>query len=396
MTRQEIIRNPNFIKDINPKYVSSYLNLKGWNQEKIIADRASIWILPSKQDNEDNYYEILLPLQSSIQDYAIRISEVLQTLSIVENRPVIEIINEINNIDADIIRIRVEYPDITDNTIHLDDGIRLFDSTKQLMYSISSSVVNPRPFFQGGRSKKVTDYMEKLRIGQTEPGSYIIKIISPVSDPLSDNFERQVIKKLFNALEITNNFPENIEEGEKLVEIVDTGISSNFCDAILKMSQGVSKEGIQFNLSRSKNTELPSNVSSEIKINVDALPRLKEAKEKLKSKGVVTYFHKRDKRRTKKSSPIFQEPSQTESLYKVEGKVIKLEWGEEDKKGRVTIITSIQGNTQESEIVIELNRADYKKAFEANLNQSLIICTGNLIEEKNQLIIRDVRSFTIE
>ncbi|NET46766.1 hypothetical protein [Okeania sp. SIO2B3] len=47
-------------------------------------------------------------------------------------------------------------------------------------------------------------------------------------------------------------------------------------------------------------------------------------------------------------------------------------------------------------IVIELNRADCKKAFEANLNQSLIICSGNLIEEKNQLIIRDVCSFTIE
>ncbi|NES67492.1 MAG: hypothetical protein F6K24_20750, partial [Okeania sp. SIO2D1] len=82
--------------------------------------------------------------------------------------------------------------------------------------------------------------MEKLRIGQTEPGSYIIKIISPVSDPLSDNFERQVIEKLFHALEITNNFPDNIEEEEKLVEIVDTGISSNFCDAIMKMSHGVS------------------------------------------------------------------------------------------------------------------------------------------------------------
>ncbi len=290
MTRNEIIRNSSFLKEINPKYVCSYLNLKGWNQERSIFDRASIWILPSKQDNEDNYYEILLPLQSSLQDYAIRISEVLHTLSIVENRSVIEIINEINNIDADIIKIRVEYPDITDNTIHLDDGIRLFDSTKQLMYSISSSVVNPKPFFSGGRFKKVTDYMKKLRIGQTEPGSYIIKIISPVSDPSSDNFERQVIKKLFHALEITNNFPENIEEGEQLVEIVDTGISSNFCDAIMKMSQGVSKEGIQFNLSCSKNTELPSNIRSEININVDALPRLKEAKEKLKSKRVVTYF----------------------------------------------------------------------------------------------------------
>ncbi len=237
--------------------------------------------------------------------------------------------------------------------------------------------------------------MEKLRIGQTEPGSYIIKIISPVSDNLSDNFERQVIKKLFHALEITNNFPENIEEEEKLVEIVDTGISSNFCDAIFKMSQGVSKEGIKFNLSRSNNTELPSNFRSEISIDVDALPKLKEAKEKLKSKKVVTYFQEREKGRKRKSSPLFQEPSQTESLDRVEGKVIKLEWGEEDKKGRVTIITSIQPNTEESEVVIELNRADYKKAFQANLDQTPIICTGNLLEDENQLVIRDVRAFVV-
>jgi len=144
------------------------------------------------------------------------------------------------------------------------------------------------------------------------------------------------------------------------------------------------------------NTEIPSNFSSEISINVDSLPKLKEAKEKLKSKKVVTYFQEREKRRKRKLSPLFQESSKTESLDKVEGKVIKLEWGEEDKKGRVTIITSNQQNTEESEVVIELNRVDYKKAFQANLDQTPIVCTGNLIEEKNQLIMVDVRTFAIE
>lgn len=392
---KNIVQDSEFLKNISPQNISRYLDSAGWNQEQTIADKASIWILRSSQDREDDC-EILLPLRSSLQDYTIRLGEVFRTLSVVENRPAIDILNDINNFSADIIRIRVEYPDVTDNTISLSDGVRLFDSTKQLIYAISSSVIYPKPFFQGGRFKAVTDYMEKLRIGQTEPGSYIIKIISPISNQSSNNFEREVIITLFKALNKMNDFPENIEENQQLIEIVDSGISANFCQAILNMSNGVMIEGLQFNLSCSKFIGRPSSIPSEINIHSEIFPKLKKANEKLKSKRVIDYFKNRDRGQNTHSIPVLEKEDNTEVLptTKIQGNVIRLEWGEEDRKGRVAITTSSIQN-KEQEMIVELGRSNYIKAFEANLDQRQVVCTGHFFEEENQLIMRDVRRFSI-
>lgn len=83
------IRDPNTLKSIEPSRVASYLEMRGWHQENYIPEKASIWTL---SDRSEEQFEVLLPLNPSFKDYAIRISQILKTLEAVEQRSQSEIL----------------------------------------------------------------------------------------------------------------------------------------------------------------------------------------------------------------------------------------------------------------------------------------------------------------
>ena len=86
----DTIREIETLKSIQPNQVIAYLKRTGWQKETSIPDKAKIWIF-KKEDSDQDCVDILLPLNTSFQDYSIRISEILVTLEAVENRPQKEI-----------------------------------------------------------------------------------------------------------------------------------------------------------------------------------------------------------------------------------------------------------------------------------------------------------------
>lgn len=85
------IRDPNILSNIEPAQVTKYLQQQGW--QKISDDQVvSIWNYV--KDNQEKF-EILLPLQPEISGFSLRIYELLQTLEIVEQRSQLNIINDL-------------------------------------------------------------------------------------------------------------------------------------------------------------------------------------------------------------------------------------------------------------------------------------------------------------
>jgi hypothetical protein len=85
------IRDPQTLRQINPTSVSTYLQQKGWQQQ--VEGKVSFWT-KTIEDNEEEV-EISLPLDPKLADFHFRISEILQTLSIVERRLPEEIFNDL-------------------------------------------------------------------------------------------------------------------------------------------------------------------------------------------------------------------------------------------------------------------------------------------------------------
>ncbi|MBS9393083.1 MAG: hypothetical protein HEQ29_07955 [Dolichospermum sp. LBC05a] len=386
------IQDIDIIKSINPLEVAGYLRTQGWQQKSQINDIASIWTLEVGQGEN---VEILLPLNPDFRDFTTRMLEVLQNLEIVEHRSQLEIINNLKTPLAEIIQISVNHSEIINGSIPISQGVQLFESAKKLMWSAASSAVEPRPYFKGSFSE-VTDYMQKLRLGHTKEGSYVLTIISPLqveNYQSEDCFERKVTKTLFQALNIISLAPEQkLSERENILdEAIEEGVSANLCDALSHMINTASEPNLSFNLTGSKIIERTSNFPLEIKLNKQILPIITEVKNKLKSR---TANLGRNKKSIQQHTLILPLSSQ-KLLFRstITGLVIKLEWFGGDEKAKVIVITMIEN--REEEVVIEVNRQDYLIAIQANLDQLPIICNGSLIEENEQLIVREVQKFSI-
>ncbi|MBS3026006.1 MAG: hypothetical protein HEQ29_20330 [Dolichospermum sp. LBC05a] len=86
------IKDSQILKTVQPDIIQIHLQATGWQETgRIYNDAGAIWRL--KKDTADGY-EILLPLQHNLGDYAERISDILKTLEIVENRDQFDILSE--------------------------------------------------------------------------------------------------------------------------------------------------------------------------------------------------------------------------------------------------------------------------------------------------------------
>lgn len=88
------IRDIETLKSIQPKQIIAYLKRTGWQKETSIPDKAEIWVL-KKENSDQDCADILLPLNTSFQDYPLRMSEILVTLEEIEDRSQKEILQNI-------------------------------------------------------------------------------------------------------------------------------------------------------------------------------------------------------------------------------------------------------------------------------------------------------------
>jgi hypothetical protein len=87
-----VVQDLDVLREIQPSRVEAYLKAHNWHQQEQMADKASIWTQATSQGED---FEILLPLKPEIMDFARRMSEVLETLSLAENRSQIDILSEL-------------------------------------------------------------------------------------------------------------------------------------------------------------------------------------------------------------------------------------------------------------------------------------------------------------
>jgi hypothetical protein len=87
------IRDSQILKTVKPDVLQAHLRNTGWHETgRIYNDSGAIWRLKKDSLNE---YEILLPLQQNLGDYAARISDAIKTLQEVESRSQIDILSEL-------------------------------------------------------------------------------------------------------------------------------------------------------------------------------------------------------------------------------------------------------------------------------------------------------------
>jgi hypothetical protein len=297
---------------------------------------------------------------------------------------------------ADVIQITAFHSKFSNGSLPLTDGIKILESTKKIIEAAALSAIEPRSFYQGPRFHKARNYLEKVRVGQTEQGSYIFNIISPLDSEEDvdahgledDSFERRVVKTLFRALSNLGTAAESIED---LTNAVEQGISGNLCNAIAEMGGSEEELDFSFRLMNSPSLPLSTDIPREIIFPANALPKIRKLGSQLRKRKIIPGNH------------IFLAPAHREENIhylalkpdstQIEGFVVRLEWLGGDRKAKVTILASIENESKE--VVVELNKKNYSIAFQANLEQAPVTCSGLLMSEEGSLILRDVQDFHI-
>jgi hypothetical protein len=220
--------------------VRAYLRTRGWEPDRgdLAARR---WFRPVDGDR----FEVLLPVEGA-RDYPYRMADVLDTLTIAEERAPELILRDLAATVFDVQRLRTGVGRVTD-TATLADAVHAFQGAQKLL-SESATVIDEGHVSTGRkRGSAVRDFMRRVRAGQTSPGSYVVNVLVPVDLSALDDaeaeegpFARQVTSGLARAVRAAHDAatfaasPEGDLQGFRLG--ATEGVTAQMCKALANLA----------------------------------------------------------------------------------------------------------------------------------------------------------------
>ena len=226
---------------ISIEQIQTYLQMKNWVSDGVVGS-ATIW---HRNDSPDA--EVVLPLSAQVKDYEQRLNDALLSLATYERRDSADVADDLVGAALNLMAVRVIGEDTVDGSIPIEDGVLLIRKAKELLYAAAMAVYSKRRQFSGSPPKDAKAYMDSLLLGQTEIGSYVVKVIAPnTPSPATPSEERGdsslaelVAHSLVVGLSALTDASGRFELSNDIGvfdRAVAMGASANMCDALLGFS----------------------------------------------------------------------------------------------------------------------------------------------------------------
>ena len=153
------------LRSIRPLDIASYLHATGWQNPEDLGDKASLWTMPGDSDAE-----VVVPKRQSFSDFGLRVSEVLQTLGRIEQRSQLNIFSDIVSVWSDLILLRAADQAGEQGTLRLSSGVSFIEGARDAILAAACSAVVRKGNFPRRKPTQANEYLERVRLGQTERG----------------------------------------------------------------------------------------------------------------------------------------------------------------------------------------------------------------------------------
>lgn len=375
------MRNRESFAALSHLELRAYLLARGWREEGRLGDKAQVLARHVAAEN----VEILLPLREDLGDYLSRMTEAVHVLAQVEQRPEHSILADLSLAGCDVVRVRAA--ESADNgTISLLSGVTLYTQARELLLAAACTAQSPRPVFHSRKPQAALDYLANVRMGQSERGSYVATLLSPVDPalrpgsqiPLSpevdqDPYERAVTKTLVRALKAARQaVTEAIATDgfEAFQSRVEHGVSANLCEALADLvdSTGTVDIGVTWAQVRPVHGEKAS-APVRVEFTRTAGKVLHEAARQFRSR----------------------EPLLEQVLI---GWVTRLGRGPDDERGAASLSLLVDGKPKTAKVT-GLGQAEYGKLAQANVERKAVSCEGDLYRVGRGYELRNARSITL-
>ena len=364
------IRDDTEFARISPIAASAYLAAQGWQERTTPGEKWSMW-------TKNGEFEVGLPLTKTLRDYARRMAELVATLERVEERSQLEIAADLENSGFDVIRLRLATSDTNDGSLAIEQAVEMVSRSRDLLLSAACSAVTPKLYYPARKPAAASDYIKKVRLGQTERGSFVFTILSPVAPRLmtlfeeevsaGDPFERRVTSMLVSAVQAVNEATLTAVATQKLEAFeaaVDRGVSANLCDALSGIGSGVSgtrNVDLTFSWALTRQTARSVDI---LRISNESIPVIEEAARIMKAKAPREEFE-------------------------LSGVVTKLHREDPQDKGQVTVLGLVDGEPRK--VSLEVSGADYKVAIWAHDEYKPLRAYGVLVKDGKSYKLKNPR-----
>lgn len=226
------------LRAISPAALSAYARGEGWSRLYPFGDHADVYA-------GENLPEVILPRTAQLSDYPNVVSGLLKEFSSVAGRDELATYRDLIGADRDVVRVRSQVEE-DDGTVDLESGVRMVAQARDMLLAAACAVKSPQALYRAGANKEAIEYMRRVRLGQTEHGSFVVTLFAPVPPmlqqtldagwaPLADEpLERKVTRRLVEALYASRNAAElaSMGEGNAFESAVSKGVSANLCEAL--------------------------------------------------------------------------------------------------------------------------------------------------------------------
>lgn len=372
------IRDPELLSSIGTADLNAYLAIHGWAEQRRSGRYATVWVRRGSRGRA----AVLVPTTGDVDDYADRVADLLAALEDEEERSQIAIVHDLQAIFADVLRVPATDAG-SSGSISIERGTTLVERAKEMVLAAARAAVEPKALYGPKRPAKVRDYLDSVRLGQTERGSYVLTVHSPVPKvpqfsfeamsveltEVNDPFSRQATRTLARALASMTAAAElavHRDDISVFEEAVREGVSANLCSAVVGLAEATAAEHVTVHFSWSPTRP----VADDIPVRVD-IPR--------RVVGVIAA-----------AETHFRERSPREG-FEIEGLVVGLERPENAQIGRVKVHTQVDGAYRM--VLLELADADYRTASSAHADREPIRCVGELVKEGKSYQLRVPHGF---
>ena len=300
--------------------VHAYLMAHGWTRTgRYRIDRGDVY------GRSESRETVLVPASTRFADFPVRIRQLAEILARTEDRRPSAVLVDLSLAAVDLIRVRLPRAH-DDHSLALDAGIELLSESRMLLLAAACSALRPQRRFRAGRHERASTYLAGVRLGQTEPGSFVVNLLVPVAPPLAEDPIRLTCSSPPSNAAPTGTLVTGLRAAREATDLVNRG------DGIQAFDQRVA-DGVSANLCTAAATLIDVGGGLEVSVSW-ALTR--PANDEHDERRETVDFRPAD-------APVLHEAAQILSARQervdehIEGYVSALARAQSDPEGRATI-----------------------------------------------------------
>lgn len=343
-----------YINLLHNDKVCQYLSLRGWLEiSALFEGKVRQFLAPNEE------YAILIPIARDFRDYYRVMHDSLLAIATYDNKTLNGLFNILINPSSDILKWRIADDNTSLGAISFNTMLDNIDNIKNILASTCIDIMSPSQYHKKVMISDVQNQIASYKFGQTEIGSYILNLVSPLGFYQYQLFDPSVEELPMNRrinmrmLKTINDIQQSVlENSSQLDDNVASGsISVNFLTALSKIYDDNKDSDVS--ISAAWDINIPTIVDNPIS-NLTLCPRCMEKVVQTAEKYMPT-----------------QEQNVSKTYY---GKITNISGAPEvDSREKLVItLASIGDENQKITVKVELDNSIYSRivteAFEYGAN----------------------------